>query len=61
MVFDRIKASFEARLYQPWMEKHFEKTIYGKKLQLLKDRHKGERCFFIGNHLVIGCLKPIPI
>jgi hypothetical protein len=49
MVFDRMKASFEARFQQPWVEKHFEKTTYGKQLQSLKDRHKGERCFFIGN------------
>lgn len=41
--------SLEARLIQPWQQRHFEKTKAGKKLAALKDRHRGERCFLIGN------------
>lgn len=34
---------------QNFQSKHFERTKYGKKLAKLKDSHKGERCFVIGN------------
>lgn len=34
---------------QSSMAKNFEKTKYGKKLAALKDSHKGEKCFIIGN------------
>ena len=44
----RIKESIKARI-QNWQSKHFERTVYGKKLALLKDSHKGEKCFVIGN------------
>lgn len=43
-----ILKSFEARK-QNWQSTHFEKTKYGKKLRTLKNRHKGEACFVIGN------------
>lgn len=46
---NRIKASIDARIVQPNMQKHFEKTEYGKKLASYKDKYKGKRCFFIGN------------
>lgn len=48
MVLERILNSVEARR-QNWQSKHFEKTAYGKKLALLKDSHKGEKCIVIGN------------
>jgi hypothetical protein len=31
------------------MSKHFDQTKYGKRLAELKGRHKGQRCFLIGN------------
>ena len=34
---------------QNWAAKNFDKTKYGKKLAKLKDSHKGELCFIIGN------------
>lgn len=34
---------------QNYQNKHFEKTKHGRKLATLKDIHKGERCFIIGN------------
>ena len=34
---------------QKYLIKNFEKSKYGKKLAKLKDIHKGERCFIIGN------------
>lgn len=40
--------SIEAR-FQNWESKHFEITRYGKKLQNIKNIHKGERCFIIAN------------
>lgn len=42
-------ASVEARFIQPWQQKHFDKTKYGRKLKLCKGKHDGQRCFFIGN------------
>lgn len=48
MGFDRIKKSLEARI-QNRASRNFERTKYGKKLALLKDSHKGEKCFIIGN------------
>ena len=48
MVFKRIRKTIEARV-QNLEAKKFEKTTYGKKLSLLKDCHKGEKCFIIGN------------
>lgn len=43
-----IKQVIQARKNN-WQSKHFERTVYGKKLALLKDSHKGEKCFVIGN------------
>ena len=34
---------------QKWSSKHFEKTKYGKQITALKDSHKGEKCFVLGN------------
>ncbi|MBO7254734.1 MAG: hypothetical protein J6V36_05480, partial [Clostridia bacterium] len=44
----KIIKSIEARM-QNWAANNFEKTKYGRKLAKLKDSHKGERCFIIGN------------
>ena len=46
---DRAKASLNARVIQPNMQKHFEKTEYGKKLTSYKSKYTGKRCFLIGN------------
>lgn len=45
---DRAIRSFISKS-QNWQSKHFEKTKYGKKISGLKDSHKGETCFVIGN------------
>ncbi len=48
-IIDRAKASFKARVIQPNMQKHFEKTEYGKKLTSYKGKYTGKRCFLVGN------------
>lgn len=48
MVVERIRKVLEARV-QNLEARSFEKTKYGKNLSLLKDCHKGEKCFVIGN------------
>lgn len=45
---ERVKQSIEAHL-QNLASRHFEKTKYGRRLAALKDVHKGEKCFIIGN------------
>ena len=40
--------SLEARI-QRHQSENFEKTKYGKKLALLKDKYIGQTCFIIGN------------
>lgn len=49
MILERIKASYNARIVQPRIQNHFEKTDYGKQLASLKNKYAGKRCFFIGN------------
>lgn len=44
----RIINSINARGRNYYLN-HFEKTKYGKKLKSLKDSHRGERCFIVGN------------
>ena len=46
---DRAKASLNARVIQPNMQKNFEKTAYGKQLASFKYKYKGKRCFLVGN------------
>lgn len=48
MTIQHIYNALNARM-QNWESKHFEKTKYGKRLARLKDSHKGEKCFVIGN------------
>lgn len=43
-----IIASIKSRIRQKQAQ-DFSKTKYGKKLAALKDSHKGERCFIVGN------------
>lgn len=46
---EKARASFNARIIQPNMQKHFEKTEYGKKLAEYKNKYNGKRCFLVGN------------
>lgn len=48
MIIDRIKNSLIART-NTWQSRHFHLTSYGKLLARYKEKHKGERCFVIGN------------
>ena len=48
MGLERIRKILGARV-QNLEAQNFEKTKYGKKLSFLKDCHKGEKCFVIGN------------
>ena len=48
MILNRAKASLTARK-QTRDSQHFETTQYGKAICALKDSHKGEKCFVIGN------------
>lgn len=48
-IINRFKASFEARITQPNMQAHFEKTEYGKKIASFKNTYAGKRCFLVGN------------
>lgn len=48
MNLNHLKLSIQAHK-QNWESSHFEKTKYGKKLYTLKNSHKGEKCFVIGN------------
>ena len=42
-------AAFQARVIQPWQQKHFEKTKYGKKIVRYHDKYAGRRCFIVAN------------
>jgi len=42
-----LKAIRERRLNHSYA--HFDKTEWGRRLQTLKDIHKGDRCFIVGN------------
>lgn len=48
MGLDYFQRALNSRI-QGYQSKHFEKTKYGKKIASLKDIHKGERCFVVGN------------
>ncbi len=47
-MFLNIKQSIQARM-QMYQSKHYENTKHGKIIAGYKDKHKGERCFIIGN------------
>ncbi len=48
MKLKHIQDAAEARM-QNWQSRHFELTRYGRSLAKLKNSHKGETCFVIGN------------
>lgn len=41
--------SFQARIVEPWVVSHFDKTRWGKTLASYKNKYAGRRCFLIGN------------
>ena len=48
MGVQRYIDALQARM-QNWQSSHFELTRYGRSIAKLKDSHKGEKCFVIGN------------
>lgn len=48
MIIGHAMRAGQARM-QNWESKHFEITKYGRKLNSIKDSHKSEHCFIIGN------------
>lgn len=48
-LIQRINASFQARIVQPWTLRNFERTKYGKAIAQYKGKFSGQRCFLIGN------------
>lgn len=48
-IFARASASIQARFIQPWQQKHFEKTKYGRQISKYKNKYAGQRCFIIAN------------
>ena len=41
--------SVRERIVRPWIIRHYKNTRSGRAIEKLRDTHKGERCFFIGN------------
>lgn len=48
-ILQHLSASFQARLIQPQMQKHYEMTKYGKIISKYKNKYQKKRCFFVGN------------
>lgn len=48
-ILQHLSASFQARLIQPQMQKHYEMTKYGKIISRYKKQYQEKRCFFVGN------------
>lgn len=48
-MLNKLKASFQARVSQPWALSHFNRTSFGKALSTLRNKYPGRRCFLIGN------------
>ncbi len=44
-----LRVRFNARIVYPYVQKHFERTKYAKKLRKYRNKYIGRRCFFIGN------------
>lgn len=42
-------SAFQARVIQPWQQKHFEKTKYGKRIARYHNQYTGQRCFIVAN------------
>lgn len=47
--FERLYASIQARLVQPFWKDHFELSKFGKHISHYHNAYLGKRCFFIGN------------
>lgn len=45
----RVQASLQARILQPWTQKHYHLTKVGRKIAAYKGKYVGKRCFLIGN------------
>ena len=41
--------SIQSRIIQPFQQKHFELTKYGKNIKLYENKFKGKRCFIVAN------------
>lgn len=48
-ILSRVSASVQARYIQPWQQRHFKKTQYGKQIAAYRGIYAGRRCFFVGN------------
>lgn len=48
-ISERIRASIEARIVQPFIQNHYSITKYGRFISKYKNAFSGRRCFFIGN------------
>ncbi len=48
-LLDRAFASFQARAIQPFLQKHFEQSRYGRRIAQYKNKYRGRRCFLVGN------------
>lgn len=48
-VSSKFYESFNARVIQPFTEKYFKHTYYGKAISQYKNKYVGKRCFLIGN------------
>ena len=44
-----VLLSIQARFVQPWQQKHFETTGYGKKIAQYRNKYAGKRCFIVAN------------
>lgn len=47
--FERLHASIQARLVQPFWKEHFELSRFGKHISNFHNAYFGKRCFLIGN------------
>lgn len=41
--------SIHTRIIIPWIQKHFEKTKYGKRIEQYHNKYIGQRCFIVAN------------
>lgn len=48
-ILQHLSLSFQARLIQPQIQKHYEMTKYGKIISQYKKKYEKKRCFLVGN------------
>lgn len=48
-ISERVRASIESRIFQPFIQNHYSKTKYGRLISKYRNAFSGRRCFFIGN------------